>query len=149
MKIVLISCVKRKQPLAPGQTVPAKELYTSPLFQKAWAYAQTLHADRIYILSAKHGLLDPNTPTATYDETLTNASTAQRQNWTARVLRQMTEAGLDIKNDHFVVLAGKAYNKYLLGKNGLQHYELPYQNCQGIGYVLQFLCNQLKNTKTE
>ena len=32
-KIVLISCVKKKQK---GVEVPAKELYISPLFKKAW-----------------------------------------------------------------------------------------------------------------
>lgn len=32
-------------------------LYTSPLFTYALAYAEALHPDAIYILSAKHGLV--------------------------------------------------------------------------------------------
>ena len=42
-KIVLISCVKRK--LKGATSVPSKDLYTSPLFKKAWAYAKSEDLD--------------------------------------------------------------------------------------------------------
>lgn len=37
------------------------DLYMSALFQKAWAYAQTFQAERIYILPAERKLLSPTT----------------------------------------------------------------------------------------
>lgn len=59
MKIALISCVSKKQELADGEKVKAIDLYISPLFKMAYNYAQKLNVDKIFILSAKHGLLSP------------------------------------------------------------------------------------------
>jgi hypothetical protein len=52
--IVLLSCVKSKR----GRPCKAGEMYTSPLFQKMMAYAQSLNPQSIFILSAKYGLLE-------------------------------------------------------------------------------------------
>src|SRR5262249_14293900 len=54
--VVLISCVKSKR----GQRCRAGDMYTSALFQKMMAYAQRLKPKRIFILSAKYGLLSPD-----------------------------------------------------------------------------------------
>ena len=60
MKIALISCVSKKQELSDGEKVKAKDLYISPLFKMAYDYAKKLDVDRVFILSAKHGLLSPD-----------------------------------------------------------------------------------------
>jgi len=52
-RVVLISCVKQKQP---GKA-RARDLYSSPLFRKHLAYAELLAPDAIYILSARYGLV--------------------------------------------------------------------------------------------
>lgn len=146
-KIVLISCVKKKRDLQPGQLIAAKDLYISSLFQKAWSYANTLGADKIYILSAKHHLLDPNERIAPYNETLNSCSSAYRRSWAEKVISQMKAEGLNLKEDHFIILAGKNYYTNLIGKGKLENYELPYNGCKGIGYILNFLTDKLNENE--
>ena len=45
MKIILISCVSKKKQINEGETLPAKDLYISTLFKKAWSYANKLNPD--------------------------------------------------------------------------------------------------------
>ena len=137
MKVVLISCVKMKQEVVHR----AKDLYTSPLFRKAWAYAQMLQADRIYILSAKYGLTDPEQLIERYDVTLNNMPSSERRAWAQGVLDRMKQVGIDPQRDEFIILAGRNYYhyRYLLGPSGLQHYTLPYNGCTSIGKILQLL----------
>ena len=54
--IALIACSCKKI----GGADQAQYLYNSNLFKLSFRYAQQRGAQRIYILSAKHGLLDPN-----------------------------------------------------------------------------------------
>lgn len=58
-RYVLISCVSKKRKLKDGETIEARLLYDSPLFHKAWAYAEALKPDRIFILSANMASLTP------------------------------------------------------------------------------------------
>ena len=64
-KIVLISCSSKKLP----HGAAAKDLYISSLFRLSQRYAQTLGAEKIFILSAKHGLLGLNDVIEPYDLT--------------------------------------------------------------------------------
>ena len=137
-KIILISCVKKKQK---GNKIPAKDLYISPLFKKAWKYAETLKVDKIYILSAKYGLLSPETLIDDYDVTLLKMTKFERQHWANGVLQRMVAENIDLDNYEFVILAGKAYSEYLTEK--INHYTLPYDRKRSIGYILQFLTNEL------
>jgi len=50
---VLIACVAKKA----SAPTAASGLYLSPLFRKAWRYAESIHCDGIFVLSAKHGLV--------------------------------------------------------------------------------------------
>jgi hypothetical protein len=54
MRVGLVGCVKTKQP----RVAPAQELYTSPLFRRRRAWVERT-CDRWFILSAKHGLVEP------------------------------------------------------------------------------------------
>ena len=66
MKIGLISCTKKKK-LSPCQ---AQELYSdSTLFSYVLDYCRK-HYDKIYILSAKYGLVELNQKIKPYDLTL-------------------------------------------------------------------------------
>lgn len=64
-KIVLIACAKNKMP----HRAKAKELYRSSLFKYSLKYAELLNPDKIFILSAKHHLLDLEREIEPYDET--------------------------------------------------------------------------------
>ena len=84
-KIVLISCVSKKQP----HRAKAKDLYISPLFRKNMAYAQKLKPDAVYILSAKYGLLDLEADIEPYDLTLNNMPVGEIKAWAENVLEQL------------------------------------------------------------
>lgn len=146
-RIVLISCVSQKDEKAKDRPVPACELYVSPLFRKAYAYAKTLAPDRIYILSAKHHLLKERQKVTSYNETLNNMSSADRKKWAAEVLEQLRAEGLDLKKDEFIILAGQKYCKDILGAGKIERYHNVYKenDLRGIGYILGFLDKKLKH----
>lgn len=109
-EIGLVSCVKTKR----DEPTQPKDLYTSHYFEKMRAYAEQYH-DEWYILSAKHGLLDPDGERIEpYEETLRNYSKAQKREWASRVAGQMRERGLLETETTFVIHAGKDYYVELL-----------------------------------
>lgn len=105
--IALIGCVKQKRNTA----CSAQEMYTSPLFRKSYAYALR-HAQKIYILSAKYGLLSPKKIISPYNETLNSKTEHEKKIWAARVHAQMQQAGIHPK-DQIMFLCGENYCKYL------------------------------------
>ena len=109
-EIGLVSCVKTKQ----EEPAIPKDLYTSDYFQKMRAYAET-HHDEWWILSAKHGLLAPDSPPIEpYDETLTTASKAQQRTWARQVASQLANKGLLTDETTLVFHAGRDYYEELL-----------------------------------
>lgn len=130
-KIALISCTKRKQDYA----CPAIELYTkSPAFRFKLCYCKRVGVDKIFILSAKHYLLEPETIIDPYDETLRGRKKEYKLKWTNEVLHDLKNK-TDIKNDEFIILAGVDYTKYLL--EYLPHHYNPVKGL-GSGKQLQF-----------
>lgn len=134
-KIVLISCVSKKL----AHPARAQDLYVSPLFRLNLAYARKLEPDAIYILSAKHGLLDLNTEIEPYNLTLNKMSTRQVQVWVDQVLEQL-KGRVDLSKDHFVLLAGQKYRKFLMPR--LASCEVPMQGLT-IGRQLRFLSERV------
>jgi hypothetical protein len=104
MKVGLVGCVKSKLTRA----APARDLYTSPLFQarRAWVERST---DRWYILSAKHGLVSPSTVLDPYDVTLTDLPHAARRRWSAAVVEALFREIGPLRDHHFEIHAGRAY----------------------------------------
>ncbi|MSP14843.1 MAG: hypothetical protein EXR62_18020 [Chloroflexi bacterium] len=129
--IVLISCGKKKLP----HKAKAANLYISDLFVKSLKYARMLKPDRIFILSAKHGLLDLDQAIEPYDVTLNPMPVAQVKAWAARVLGQLKQRA-DLRNDQFIFLAGVKYRKYLVPH--LASYTVPMEGLT-IGKQLQYL----------
>lgn len=105
-RLFLVSCVSKKR----ANASPAKHLYQSPLFNLAQAWVEREGAPW-YILSAKYGLVHPDTEIAPYDETLNRMGVAQRREWAARVETQMDEMLPDA--DEVVIFAGKKYREFL------------------------------------
>ena len=106
--IVLVSCVKKKL----DHAAKAKDLYTSTLFRLSWEYAETLKPDKIFILSAKYHLLDPEKVVEPYNQTLLRMSADEQKEWASEVLNALSKEA-DLKNDKFVLLAGRPYLKYI------------------------------------
>lgn len=105
--ICLVSCVSKKRP----HPSPARDLYVSQWFVAAREYAER-HTDHWFILSAEHGLLDPEEITGPYEKTLNHMPIDERRAWALRVQRQMAIALPDA--DRCTVLAGSRYREFLL-----------------------------------
>lgn len=107
MNIYLVSCVSQKRSIA----VPARDLYTSPLFSKSRAYVERT-GETWFILSAKHGLLHPDETVEPYDLTLKRMPKAERRLWADKVAQQFMPHLEGIKTVSF--LAGKDYYEFLV-----------------------------------
>lgn len=105
-RLYLVSCVSKKLP----HPAPAREFYCSTWFVLARRLIEREHAPW-YILSAKHGLVHPDSALAPYDQTLRTMRVADRRDWAARVERQMDETLPSA--EEVIVFAGKRYREYL------------------------------------
>ncbi len=134
--IVFLSCAKTKK----DTPCKARDMYISDLFVKSYAYAESLHPDKIYILSAKYGLLRPDQIIEPYEQTLVGAKTDTCKRWAVMVYKQMLAERIDF-SDKALFLCGENYRKYLMTKfkNGVA----PLKNL-GIGMQKKFYADKLK-----
>ena len=133
--IGLVSCGKTKLPYA----APARDLYTGQLFRAARAYVEA-RGWQWWILSAKHGLLHPETIITPYDVTLTTMKHEQRRAWAERVLGQIAQ---EVPPDSAVViLAGVAYHEFLLHPLQRSRTVLIPMRGMGIGKQIAWLKSQ-------
>jgi hypothetical protein len=137
-KIVLISCVSVKL----SHKAKAEELYISPLFKYGLTYAKKLRPDKIYILSAKYGLLELDKVIEPYNTTLNTMSSSEIKTWSERVLSQLKEK-VDLDSDQIIFLAGENYRKYLIPH--IKKYSIPLKGL-GIGKQLKFLKEQTEHS---
>ena len=92
--VVACSRLKGDRPL------PARALYVSPLFRATRAYAERRYGPEGWlILSAQHGLVDPETVLTPHERSLRQLSPRQRADWGNRIalvesLRKLTLPGL-------------------------------------------------------
>ena len=133
-KVVLISCVKKKL----LHKAKAEHLYTSPLFKGYLRYARNLKPDRIFILSAKHWLLELDREIEPYNSTLKDLPVVQVRAWADKVIEQLKQQA-DLQNDHFIILAGEKYRKFL--RPHLKSFEVPFQR-MSFFKQLQYFANQ-------
>lgn len=112
----------------------AKDMYISPLFKGAYSYAKNIGADKIFILSAKYGLLEETDIIEPYDETLNDKKMDEIKAWSSNVLKSLSER-TDLKNDEFILLAGERYRRYLIPE--LCKVSIPLEGL-GIGKQLAF-----------
>ena len=123
MKICLISCSKSKQNFA----CKAKEMYSKSLrFRLSYKFAKyVLKADKIFILSAKYGVLEQDEVICPYDKTLNKMSRSEQKGWAEQVVKTLSNK-CDLVADDFTILAGKNYYKDLV--TVLHNYSLPLEN---------------------
>jgi len=134
-KIFLISCVSKKLD-CPAK---ARDLYISPLFKFNLQFAKKSKADKIFILSAKHGLISLEKTIEPYNLTLNNMKDFEIREWAKIVLVKLTKYA-DLENDEFTFLVGIKYRKYLVPH--FLHYKVPMQGL-GIGKQLKYLKDHL------
>ena len=137
-KIILISCASKKL----AYKSKAEDLYTSTLFRLSLAYAKKLKPDRIFILSAKYGLLNLNDEIATYNETLNNKSVSDIKIRAEKVVADLGKMA-NLKSDMFIFFAGKKYRENILPH--IRYYKIPLEGLR-IGEQLKFLKNKIKQT---
>lgn len=114
MRVGLVGCVKSKRP---GRC-EAKDLYTSALFRGRRAFVERT-CDRWFILSAKHGLVEPDESLDTYDECLADIGRASRRAWAAKVLQDLETTLGPLAGIELEVHAGADYRDFGLVE-GLQ-----------------------------
>ena len=109
--IVLVGCVKTKR----AARTAAKDLYRSPLWRCRRAYAASLGVPW-YILSALHGLLDPDRRIDPYELALTDLRAKARQAWSARVLAELRRRVPSMRDRLIEIHAGATYINHGLEK---------------------------------
>ncbi len=105
--ICLVPCASRKC----SSRALARDLYESALFRKMRAVVEELGTPW-FILSAKHGLVQPDQPVDPYDLTLKDMRVSERRLWAERVIGQMERVLPPA--DRVVVFAGKTYREFLM-----------------------------------
>jgi len=130
-KIILISCVSQKL----SHRAKAKDLYISTLFKLNRKYAEKLNPNKIFVLSAKYGLLDMEQEIEPYEQTLNNMPVEKVKSWANHVVDQLKEIG-SLNEIEFTFLAGEKYRKFIIPH--LSNYKIPLQGLR-IGEQLQKL----------
>ena len=105
LKIVFVGCVKGKRHTA----MQAKDLYNSRLFDERRIWAEDAQA-RWFIISAKHGLLDPTHVIAPYDETLRGMSRRRQRSWAVVLVLMAIQSGRRRRRRARAFYAGIAFN---------------------------------------
>ncbi|UXT97982.1 DUF6884 domain-containing protein [Agrobacterium tumefaciens] len=101
----LVACVKEKA----AQPMPAAQLYRSVWFRKARAFVEAKHAPWL-VLSALHGVVDPEDIIAPYEHTLMTMGATERRAWGERVVAQLIKRGYD-DGSPVIILAGSRYRE--------------------------------------
>lgn len=131
--MVLVSCVKAKRPAWSR----AEDLYESPWFKKAMAYAWTRGVP--FVLSAKHGLVDIDAWLYPYEESLNRVGVLARKAWAVKVVEQIDELRMRRGFTDVVILAGERYREFLVPAiHRFDRVEIPMAG-MGIGRQLQWL----------
>ena len=134
---VFIGCSQEKK----STTCKAEEMYTSPIFEKSLIYAkEILHADHIYILSAKHFLLPLGKTISPYNVYLGDYSADEKKEWAQEVLKQMKAHHINF-NEKTIFLCGEDYYGNLKGE--FSDCKCPFKG-RTFGFILKWLKNKCK-----
>lgn len=129
MEVYLISCVSKKQ----NTPMKASDLYVSEWFKKARIFVGN---NSYYILSAKHGLLNPETVIEPYEKTLNKMSKLEKTEWSNLVVKQIKQV---IPNNNILVfLAGRNYREFVIHQLIDYEIQIPMKGL-GIGQQLKWL----------
>lgn len=106
LRIALVSCCGKKL----SRIASARLLYRSPLFQKSarWVELQGLEW---FVISAEHGLIQPDALLGPYERPMRSVSAADRLAWNRNIARELQALTIarDVEQLHVTLLAGEAY----------------------------------------
>ena len=115
--ILIIGCGKNKQFGYIRTKRPAYLMYTGPMFRMSYIVARRITStDRIYILSAKYGLMPSIKLITPYEKSVATLSTKQKQRWIEFVSKQI-ERMVKKRALPYFFLCPEFYRKGLKGKN--------------------------------
>lgn len=135
--IIFISCTKKKK----DHKCTAREMYSaSAWFRGAYSYAITLNPSKIYILSAKYGLLEPTDVIEPYEKSLITEKDKEIRNWSRMVFAQMEKKQIN-KGEEAIFICGKNYRKYL--RNYFTKSSAPFEH-MAIGQQLSFFNKKVR-----
>jgi len=153
-RIAIVGCGSAKQDLDDGETVPAKNLYTSNYFQLKREYAETC-CDEWFILSAEHGLIHPDDEIEAYDASLDPQSDSyigdyEAGRWSVLTAGEIrTSLSFRAIHAHYVVLVGETYLQHIEEAltSEARHIEFPFRDDDlgGIGDQMQWLREEIDN----
>ena len=109
-------------------------MYVSDLFKKSLAYAKKLNPEKIFILSAKYGVLELDEVIEPYELTLNTMKEAEKKEWTLKCLQQLKSKQVNF-DEKTIFLCGNNYRKYLMKE--FTDYDIPLAHL-GIGQQLSF-----------
>jgi len=133
-KLFLIACSESKL----SHAAPAVDLYQGQAFKLAVKAALKADAD-ILILSAEHGVVQPDQTLEPYDCSLKRRSTSWRAEWAKNTAKQLSK----YKDRPTTILAGKFYAG---AATGLANKSTPLSGL-GIGQQLAVLSKMSKGTE--
>jgi len=118
----LVACSNSKR----DSRNPGWSLYDSVGFEKSWTAAMVI--GHPYVMSAKHGLVDPTERLDPYDKTLKDYTWAEKVAWAEDVL-----AALDDGYQTIVLFGGRDYVEPI--KHVAEEYTIedPYEGTSGNG----------------
>jgi hypothetical protein len=108
--VVLVGCVKSKV----DHPAPARDLYTSALFSKERAYAESSGVPW-FVLSAEHGLVAPSQVIEPYELHLSTTPRSYRAGWGDRVVADLASTMGDLEGKTVEVHAGAGYVEAIRG----------------------------------
>lgn len=136
MKIAIVGCGKKKKQKGKHK---AKKLYTSLYSRLRIKYAEQ-KCDQYYILSAKHGLLTPETRIEPYDKHIKELEAPEFDTQLG-----ISDSILEAKdswpeNTEVVLLAGKEYIQVIEKRlPDFVEVEKPFEETNGIGEQIKWL----------
>lgn len=128
--------------------VLAKNLYTAPYFNLKQDFSEE-YGDDWVIISAAHHVLQPDESISTYDETLSDFTKQERQEWGVETASQLQDLDWD-DVDLLVTLLGKLYlNPIQSTLDALPVTTVnPFESTSGIGDQMGLLKSYLEETPT-
>jgi hypothetical protein len=107
--LALISCTKKKA----DRRFSARELYSaSDFFRKALSVAEAV-SDKVYVLSAKHGLVELSDILSPYEKTLVSAPRKIQKEWSEKVYESLKRTRPYREARTILWFAGMDYRRYL------------------------------------
>jgi hypothetical protein len=110
--LALVSCTKKKA----KRRCSARELYSaSDFFRKALSVAEAV-ANKVYVLSAKHGLVTLSEILSPYEKPLAGAPRKIQQDWSEKVYDSLRRTRPYREAWTILWFAGMDYRRYLIEK---------------------------------